>query len=179
MADILGPSAPAVRSQTTFALSLWATDDTGKVIQLGTCKEFTPNQDKRNTLVGGVGIGDRILEIVPGRSKYTLRITKFALWEKSVAKAFGYKMPGGNGDGIRMIANMQLPIDIIQIHLKPNATDQAVEQAVTTVYKKCVLSRWNRPQRWDDDVTIVDEVEFDVTSIDDGTNSLYDLSQVF
>jgi hypothetical protein len=165
-----------VRTKTTFSLQLWVKNDDNNYIQIGTCKEFSPSQDRRNTLVGGVGIGDRILEIVPGRSKYNVKANKFSLWEKSIAQILGYRMPGqASGDGIRMLAFMQAPITIYQIHVDPNDPNNILQ----TVFRGCVVSRWNTPQKWDDDVTIIDDVEFDVTSIDNGDSSLVNLSQVF
>ena len=174
--QLLGPSAPGVRTKTSFSLQLWVKDDTGAFVQIGTCKEFSPSQDRRNTRIGGVGIGDRTLEIVPGLSKYTVKANKFALWEKTISSCFGYRMPGqATGQGIRMLAFMQAPITIYQIHVDPNDPNNLLK----TVYNGCVISRWNTPQKWDDDVTIIDDVEFDVTSIDDGNSSLVSLAQVF
>jgi hypothetical protein len=157
MAGLLGPSAPSVRAQTIFSLQVFTTDDEGKEVQIGTAMEISPSHERTNTPVGGVGIGDRIMEIVPGRTKYTLSMKKFSLWTKKLQQVFGY-----NKD-FRMLAEMQKPFDVRVYHLNPNPGKES--EIDVTVYKDCVISSWKRKQEWGDDVVISDDVEVDVTSI--------------
>lgn len=177
MADLLGPSAPGVRSQTTFSLQIWMTDDTGQPVQVGTMNNFSPSQRRTNKAIGGVGIGDRRIEIVPGVSSYTLSLEKVAFWDKALSQIFGYPVD------VRMLAEMQKPFDIIQQHINPTpAADRPnpnTPDILITVYRKCVISSWDRTQRWGDDVTITDRIDVDVTSIDDGDPSLKSLDVVF
>ena len=157
MAELKGPSAPGVRTQTIFSLQVFTTDDEGKEVQIGTAMEISPSHDRTNTPVGGVGIGDRIMEIVPGRTKYSLSLRKFSLWTKRLQQIFGY-----NKD-FRMLAEMQRPFDIRVYHLNPNpGADNEIE---VTIYKDCVISRWQRRQEWAEEVVIADEVDVDVTMI--------------
>jgi len=158
--QILGPSAPGVSTQTVFSLQIaigqWDNDQPD--VQIGTATEVTPNQERTNTLIGGVGIGDRIMEIVPGRTKYSVTLRKFSLWTKRLAEIFGY-----NKD-FRMLAEMQKPFDIKVYHVNPNPDNQGGEIEVT-IYRDCVIKSWRRRQEWADEVVIADEVEVDVTSI--------------
>lgn len=177
MADLLGPSAPGVRTQTTFSLQIWMTDDSGRSIQVGTINNLSPSQTRTNKPIGGVGIGDRRIEIVPGLSNYTLTLEKVALWDKALSQIFGYPAD------VRMLAEMQKPFDILQQHINPTpAADRPnpnVPDILITVYRKCVISSWERQQRWGDDVVIADRVTVDVTSIDDNDPSLKSLDIVF
>lgn len=157
MAEILGPSAPGVRTQTVFSLQVFTTDDEGHEVQIGTATELSPTHERTNTLVGGVGIGDRIMEIVPGRTKYSITLRKFSLWTKNIQQILGFDK------NFRMLAEMQKPFDIRVYHLNPNP-DKADEIQVT-VYKDCVLNRWDRKQEWTDEVVIADECTVDVTMI--------------
>jgi len=158
--QILGPSAPGVKAQTVFSLQIaigqW--DNAAADVQIGTATEISPNQERTNTLIGGVGIGDRIMEIVPGRSKYSVTLKKFSLWSKRLSEVFGY-----NKD-FRMLAEMQKPFDIKVYHVNPNPDNKGGEIEVT-IYRDCVIKSWRRRQEWADEVVIADEVEVDVTMI--------------
>lgn len=175
--SLLGPSAPSVRTQTTFSLQIWMTDNTGQPVQVGTISNFSPSHRRTNKAIGGVGIGDRRIEIVPGVSNYTLSLEKVALWDKTLSQIFGYPVD------VRMLCEMQKPFDIVQQHINPTPASERANQNVPdiqiTVFRKCVISSWERTQRWGDDVTITDRMEVDVTSIDDGDPSLKSLDVVF
>lgn len=178
MADykILGPSAPGVQSQTVFSLQVFAgqwgndADD----VQIGTATDLTPSHERTNTLVGGVGIGDRIMEIVPGRSRYTISMKKFSLWTKRLAQILGFK----RGQDIRMLAEMQAPFDIKVYHINPNPDDEGTNAEVT-IYRDCVIKSWRRRQEWGEEVVIADEVEMDVTYIHGDSEIWPPLSNLF
>jgi hypothetical protein len=157
MAQLLGPSAPGYRAMTIFSLQIFTTDDEGRDVQIGTAMEFSPNHTRTNTPVGGVGIGDLMMEIVPGRSRYTVSLRKFSLWNKRIQQVFGY-----NKD-FRMLAEMQAPFEIRVFHLNPNPESE--DEIEVTVYTGCVIASWDRKQEWQDDVTIVDDISVDVTRI--------------
>jgi len=172
---ILGPSAPGIRSQTVFSLQVFAGqwENSEQDVQIGTATELTPTQERTNSLIGGVGIGDRIMEIVPGRSKYSLTLKKFSLWQKKLAEIFGF----ANGKDIRMLAEMQMPFDIKVYHLNPNSeTSDTME---VTIYRDCVIKSWRRKQEWADEVVIADDVEVDVTMIHANTVPFPTLSNIF
>lgn len=178
MADykILGPSAPGVRTQTVFSLQIfigqWESDTDD--VQVGTATEASPNHERTNTLIGGVGIGDRIMEIVPGRSRYTLTLKKFSLWTKKLAQVLGFN----NGEDIRMLAEMQKPFDIKVYHINPNPDNEGTNAEVT-IYRDCVIRSWRRRQEWSDEVVIADEIEVDVTYIHGETDPWPQLSNLF
>jgi len=171
MATLYGPSAPGVRTQTIFSLQvvIGSSDGTTPDVQIGTATELSPNHERSNTLIGGVGIGDRIMEIVPGRSKYSVSLKKFSLWTKKLAEIFGYSRD------FRMLAEMQRPFDIKVYHVNPNNKDE-VE---VTIYRNCVIRSWRRRQEWSDEVVIADDVEVDVTSIDANKTLWPSLSELF
>src|SRR5271157_5548619 len=141
MAQLLGPSAPGVKTQTTFSLQVFVTDDDGNDVQIGTATEINPSHNRTNTLIGGVGIGDRIMEIVPGRTHYTISLKKFSIWTKNIQQIFGYSAD------FRMLAEMQSAFDIRVFQINPNTGD-----VNTTVYKDCVINKWERTQQWADEV---------------------------
>lgn len=192
MADsmrLIGPSAPGFQTQTIFSLQIIMTDNDGKEVVVGTASELSPSQDRSNTIVGGVGIGDRILEVVPGRSKYDLSIKKFALWKKPIYSIFGYH------PDVRMIAEMQRPFDIKTYHIDPNVPDTRVAASQTsgspavdyttdrpnfivTIYKGCVIKKLSRRMEYSNEAVIVDDVECDVTAILNGKATLPSLSDL-
>jgi hypothetical protein len=97
------------------------------------------------------------MEIVPGRSKYSVTLKKFSLWSKTLSQVFGYDQD------FRMLAEMQTPFDIKVYHVNPNpSANGAIE---VTIYRNCVIKSWRRRQEWADEVVIADEVEVDVTMI--------------
>ena len=181
--NLLGPSAPDVKTQTTFGLQIVMIDDEDNAVQVGTATNATPSHQRSNTKVGGVGIGDRIMEIVPGLTSYTLSLTKFSLWNKYIYQVLGYNV------NIRMLAEMQTPFDVYTYHLNPTGTtskgifvnsgEVADSNIVTTIYRDCVVSSWNRTQQYDADVTISDVVEMDVTRIEGSPQSLADLPELW
>lgn len=186
MADamrLLGPSAPGYQTATAFSLQIIMTDNDGKEVVVGTAAELAPRQNRTNTPIGGVGIGDRNLEIVPGRSKFGLRLKKFLLWKKPIQTILG-----AHAD-VRMIAEMQRPFDIKTYHINPNVPDttQAATSSsgtpaadyttdrpefITTIYKGCVINQWSRTYSVENEAVISDEVEVDVTAILNGKATL-------
>lgn len=168
--NLLGPSAPNVRTQTTFGLQIVMVTDDNEPVQIGTAVKATPSHKRTNTRVGGVGIGDRIMEYVPGLTSYTLSIEKFAMWNKVIQQIFGFD------PRVRMLAEMQKPFDVYTYHLNPVGTTEKglfsnnglVEDAniITTIYRDCVISTWDRSQEYKEEVTIVDNMEVDVTRIE-------------
>jgi len=175
MAKLYGPSAPGVRTQTVFSLQvvIGQYDNPSADVLIGTATDISPDHSRTNTLIGGVGIGDRIMEIVPGRSKYSVSLKKFSLWTKRLAEVFGY-----SGD-FRMLAEMQKPFDIKVYHVNPNYPndDSKVE---ATIYRDCVIREWRRRQEWSDEVVIADEVTVDVTSIHANNGPLWpSLTELF
>jgi len=168
--NLLGPSAPNVRTQTTFGLQIVMIDDDNNAVQIGTAKEITPVHTRSNTPVGGVGIGDRRMEIVQGLTSYTVALKKFSLWGKRIQQVCGFDSE------VRMLAEMQTPFDIYTYHLNPAGTTEkglfindgevADSNIITTIYRDCVINNWNRSQVYAEDVTIVDEVDVDVTRIE-------------
>lgn len=166
---LLGPSAPGIATQTTFSLQVVIKDNEQKDRVVGTAKEITPSQTRTNTPVGGVGIGDRILELVPGRTSYTLKLSKFSLWKKPVQAVLGYSPDE------RMLAQWQVPFDIKTYHVDPNKTDSFI----LTVYRGCQINNISRTQQYDDDVTLVDEVEIDCARIDGNIVTLPEIGEIF
>jgi len=168
MAQLLGPSAPGVKTQTTFSLQVFVTDDDGNDVQIGTATEINPSHNRTNTLIGGVGIGDRIMEIVPGRTHYTISLKKFSIWTKNIQQILGYSAD------FRMLAEMQSAFDIRVFQINPNTSD-----VITTVYKDCVINKWDRTQQWENEVVIADDVELDVTMIHANTMLWPSLASLF
>ena len=166
---LLGPSAPGIDTQTTFSLQVVIKDHEGKKRLVGTAKEITPTQTRTNTPVGGVGIGDRILELVPGRTQYSLKLSKFSLWKKPIQAVLGYSPEE------RMVAQWQFPFEIETYHINPNSTDNFIK----TVYRGCQIKEMSRTQQYDDDVTLIDEVDIDCARIDGNIVTLPDIGEIF
>jgi hypothetical protein len=152
-----------VTTQTSFSVQLFMKGDAsqaggGQVYLIGTAQDCTPTQTRSATPVGGVGFGDYIKELVAGRSSYTLKVTKTSMWTKSIQEL------GGFSPDVRMLAQMQAPIQIYQFHYNPsNPTD--IRQST---YVDCILTDWSRPQKWDDNTVIYDELTFKFRKIDSG-----------
>lgn len=186
---LIGPSAPGYNTSTTFSIQIIVTDNDGREVQVGTAAEITPSHTRSTTIVGGVGMGDRMLERVPGRSEYKLTMKKFALWKKPIQTIFGYH------PDTRMLAEFQRPFEVKVYHIDPNTPDTKLAATqtsgtpiadytsgrpnfITTIYKGCVLTSWTRRQEYGSESVITDEVEIDVTSIVNGKVTLPSLTDL-
>ena len=76
-----------------------------------------------------------------------------------------------------MLAEMQKPFDIRVYHLNPNPGQE--DDIQVTIYKDCVLSRWQRKQEWTDEVVIADECDVDVTMVHSNKMLWPSLSNLF
>ena len=130
---------------------------------IGVIQNLDPNQTRDATPVRGIGIGDRMLGRIWGLTDYTMNVTKFALFKKSIINLFGY------GDTFRMLAQLRTPIDIQEILISPE-TGGVMRQ---TVYRGCYITSYANPKSIGE-VIISETVAFGVTSVDDGENSPFD-----
>jgi hypothetical protein len=171
---LYGPAAPATQTQTTYTLQVFFTpkdkagNPIGDPLQLGTVYEITPRHSRRNSPIGGVGIGDRRLELVPGRTDYTITLHKFSIWTKTLQQIMGRPV------NERMLAELQIPFDIVVEHINPGSEDVHV-----TIYRDCQIREWRRTQRWSDEVYIADELDVDVRMIQSDDPSITDINVLY
>lgn len=131
---------------------------------IGVIQSLSPSQNRSTTAVRGIGIGDRQIERVWNLSEYTLSVQKIALYKKFMFNALGYDI------NFRMIAELRYPIDIQETILKPDGTGDAM----TTFYRGCYMNRFSSQRTISGDIIIMEDVDFDCTSIDRGEGSVLD-----
>lgn len=130
---------------------------------VGVVQSLEPSQTRNTTAVRGIGIGDRQIERVWGLSEYSLNFQKMALFDKFLFQALGYN------PNFRMIAELRFPLDIQETILFPDNS-----QVRNTFYRGCYLNNYTAPRSISGDIIIMESGTFDVTSIDDGSNSPFD-----
>lgn len=78
---------------------------------VGAISSFGISSSRNLEPIRGIGLGDHIIEIVPGQSEpLSISITHFALSMEGVMQAFGYK--GGVDGVVRALKHHRYPIDI-------------------------------------------------------------------
>lgn len=95
----------------------------GKVAELvGAISSFGMSSSRNLEPIRGIGLGDHIIEIVPGQSEpISLSITHFALSMEGVMQAFGYK--GGVEGVVRALKHHRYPVDVKHELLVSNLTE--------------------------------------------------------
>ena len=88
------------------------TSDSGSNLELvGAISSFGISSSRTLEVIRGIGLGDHIIEMVPGQSEpIELQITKFALSLANTFQEFGYK--GGVDGLVRALKHHRYPIDI-------------------------------------------------------------------
>lgn len=88
-------------------------DSAGKTAMelVGAISSFGISSSRTLEVIRGIGLGDHIIEMVPGQSEpIELQITKFALSLANTFQEFGYK--GGVDGLVRALKHHRYPIDI-------------------------------------------------------------------
>lgn len=153
---------PNTKSATAFALKVFTPDDAGKYRQIGVLQQLNPSHTRSGTPVGGVGMGDIIGEIVPGRTAYTLAVEYFVLYKRRFFEALGYDA------SFRMLAELQTPLDIEEQLTPPTDTSNPI----ITWYRGCVVTDSSNTQRWDTETVISTSATLSCASLDDGVSPI-------
>ena len=80
--------------------------------QIGALSNFSVTDSRSNEALRGVGVGDRIMELIPGVTSTTISASRAALWLQNVMQAFGYK--SGIDGIVRSLRHHRWPFDIKQ-----------------------------------------------------------------
>lgn len=109
------PHTRAIVSSRSRVFAINPTDTKGGNISpdqlVGTISSFGITSTKNVEAIRGIGLGDHIVEMVPGQSEpVELQVTKFLMGLENIHQAFGYT---GGVDGIvRALKHHRYPVDI-------------------------------------------------------------------
>jgi len=95
-----------------FAPQYNSGEPNGRYTKMGLVSEFTPPTDSREmTHLHGIGYGDQVAEVVPGKSAdYKFDITRSALWTANIMQMFGYR--AGTDGLVRALKYHRYPFDM-------------------------------------------------------------------
>ena len=117
------------------AVRVYATDaESGEIQQVGVLQNFNVNQRRSLQRVRGVCYGDKIAEILPGNTDYTITCSRAALYTKNIIEVFGFPAgsnQGGNLGLVRMLSECKVPFDIKAITWYHNAIPEEQEGGFT------------------------------------------------
>lgn len=118
------PYTRAVLSARTRIFAVNYRDPAGGFEQVGAIQTFDVNNTRNLEPLRGIGLGDHIIEMVPGQSEpIELSVTRFALSMANLFQEFGY--PSGADGLVRALKHHRYPIDIKQEQLVSKLADQA------------------------------------------------------
>lgn len=96
---------------------------------IGAISSFGMSSSRTLEPLRGIGLGDHIIEIVPGQSEpISLSVTHFALSMEGIMQAFGYK--SGVDGLVRALKHHRFPIDIKHELLMSTLANPAIPSSV-------------------------------------------------
>ena len=152
---------PDTQTATAFAVKVFMPNQQGQYAQIGTIKNINLTDDRGDTVIGGVGIGDRIIEYVPGRTGHSLAVSYFTLYKRSLFQALGID------DSVRMLSELVNSFIMYQEMPPPNG-----DEPIVTWYRGCVVTAWGKTQQYEADTVIVETATIRYASADDGSSAL-------
>ena len=131
------PYTRAVLSSRSRIFSRNYRDTAGALEQVGAIQTFDVNSSRNIEPLRGIGLGDHIIEMVPGQTEpIELSITRFALSMANIFQEFGY--PSGADGLVRALKHHRYPIDIKQEVLVSKLADKATITDFTTTTSQSV-----------------------------------------
>lgn len=111
----LSPNTLSVISakNRVFAAASKTGDLAGLKTQVGVMSQFDPSENRSIETVRGIGMGDRIAELVPGATEpMSISVVRTAQYLENSFQAFGFK--GGVDGYVRSLRHHRWPFDIRQ-----------------------------------------------------------------
>jgi len=105
-------------------------------IRIGTLQEFSPDQTRTLERIREIAnVADDIFEIIPGRTDFTIAVTRFELYTANMIDALGYDISGGN------ISSITDPVQILEQWTGPTGNRRAV------LYDRCWVNNLRKTVR--------------------------------
>jgi len=125
---------------------------------VGTLQRFNPSTERDLERVREINssIDRDAVEIIPGRSAHQITVDRLELNTNALAQVLG-------DESIVSIADIQVPIDIVEIMTKPDGTTRKIH------YSKCWPKSYSKTITVDT-VSVTESVTFWVTNIYSGGN---------
>lgn len=154
---MLQPRVPNTQTATAFAVKVLMKDNAGTWRHIGVISKLSLSDTRSGTPVGGMGLGDHIAEIVPGRTGHQLSAEYFTLYRRTLFQALGL------ADTVRMLSEIMRAVDIQQQMRRPDTGE-----VISTWYRGCVVTNWGKEQAWGDSTIITETATIQYASADDG-----------